>query len=231
MLIILVAVVGLVLGPIVHHVAVTAGADLPFKPLLPAYKPLFAADAPRSSTRLWITASANGILWGLFTWSTGFVWVLAAHLFLASMTLALFITDLDHKRIPNRITYPGTPFAALLLGLGAIGDGALGSFPRALWGALVYSGVLFVVYLAARGGFGFGDVKLAIPLGLFLGFEGWGTLYAGGLITALLGAVIALVVVVFGRGNTKAEIPYGPPMILGAWVALIGAAVVTDLVL
>lgn len=227
----LLAVVGFVLGPMVHHVAVTAGADLPFKPLWQAYGPLFGGGARRAPTRAWITSAAHGILWGLFTWATGFVWVLGAHLFLASMTLALFITDLDHKRIPNRITYPGTPFAALLLGLGAIGDGAIGAFPRALWGALVYSGVLFVVYLAARGGFGFGDVKLAIPLGLFLGFEGWGSLYAGGLITALLGALIALVVVAVGRGNAKAEIPYGPPMILGAWVALIGGTAVTDLVL
>ncbi|CAN5894750.1 hypothetical protein BH23ACT5_BH23ACT5_19700 [soil metagenome] len=152
----------------------------------------------------------------------GPVAVLPSYLFLGGMSLVLFLTDVDHKRIPNRITYPGTPLAAALLVTGAVIDGTAAHLGRALAAAAVYTGALFLVYLVSRGGFGFGDVKLAVPLGLFLGFLGWSHLVVAAFATAFLGGIFAVAAVVGGGAGGKSEIPYGPPMIIGAWVAIIG---------
>lgn len=219
MLILLTALVGLLTGPLVHHMAVQIGADRALTPLRVAYGEV--------SARVVATSLTHGALWGMFTWSLGPTAVLLAYLGFASMTLALFITDLDHKRIPNRITYPGTPLLALVLMVGAAVDGRGSEVIRGLAGALVYTTILFVVFLVARGGFGFGDVKLAVSLGLFVTFVGWRDLYVAGLLTAFIGAVVAVAVVVAGRGGAKTELPYGPPMILGAWITLLGGSSVT----
>lgn len=230
------ALAGLLSGPLVHHVAVQAGADQPFAPA--------GAVCRRCGTRTGrilsrcpscglkpirplLTSVVNAGVWGGIAWRLGWEWALIAYLFLTGMTVALFLTDIDHKRIPNRITYPGTLIAFALLAGGSAVDGTAGALPRALAGAGVYAGVLFIVYLVARGGFGFGDVKLAVPLGLFLVFDAWGRLYVAGLLTAVIGALVALAAVVAGRAGAKTEIPYGPSMILGAWMALIGGEALT----
>ncbi len=180
-----------------------------------------------SPARPLLTSVASAGVWAGLGWRLGWGWALVAYLFFAGMTVALFLTDVDHKRIPNRITYPGTLVAFGLLAAGSAADGTASALPRALAGAGLYAGILFIVYLAARGGFGFGDVKLAVPLGLFLVFDAWGRLFVAGFVTAVIGAVMALGAVVIGRAGAKTEIPYGPSMILGAWVALIGGEALT----
>lgn len=162
--------------------------------------------------------------------SIGARWVLPAYLWMVAMTVVLFVTDLDHKRIPNRVTYPGTPIGAALLAAGALLDGNTERILPALAGGAAYGAVLFLVFLAARGGFGFGDVKLAVPLGIFLVYLGWDRLLAAGFVTALAGGVVAVVAVVGGSG-AKAEIPYGPPMIVGAWAVVVAGPTITDLFL
>lgn len=230
------ALAGVLSGPLVHHLAVQAGADQPFA----IHQAVCRRCGDRTGrilstcpscglgpTRPLLTSVINGAVWAGIAWRLGWEWTLTAYLFFTGMTVALFLTDIDHKRIPNRITYPGTLVSFGLLAAGAAGDGSGAALPRALAGAGVYAGILFVVYLVARGGFGFGDVKLAVPLGLFLVFDAWSRLFVAGLVTAVTGALVALAAVVVGRAGAKTEIPYGPAMILGAWVALIGGEALT----
>lgn len=225
----LAALAGLLSGPFIHHLAVQAGADRSFSPAEARCRscghPVGLSggcdDCGVGYARVVAVAVATGGLFGLTAWRFGRVWVLGAYLFFAAMTVALFLTDIDHKRIPNRITYPGTPLAAALLAAGAALDGVAGLLPRALLGALAYSGIFAVVYAIARGGFGFGDVKLAVSLGLFCAFLGWEDLFLAGLATAAVGGLVALVALVAGQAGAKTEIPYGPPMIAGTWVAIL----------
>ncbi len=83
---------------------------------------------------------------------------------------------------------------------------------------------LFLFYLIAAlvypGGMGFGDVKLAGVLGLFLGFLGWGPLVVGAFAAFLLGGLFALVLVALRRAGRKSGIPFGPWMLAGAWVGI-----------
>ena len=168
---------------------------------------------------------ALGVVVGLasagMAWKVGMQPVLIAYLAMVAVTGILIVTDLDHFRIPNRILYPGTALCFALLAAGFAVEPGQGSLLRAIAGAAIYFGLLLLVFVAAKGeGFGFGDVKLAALLGLFTAFEAYRILAWSLIITAFLGAIPALVLLVMGKGR-KAALPYGPPLILGAWAAII----------
>lgn len=146
--------------------------------------------------------------------------VLPAYLWFAGVTLTLVLTDLDVKRIPNRILYPGTVVGAVLLFVGAVIDGELASFWRAVGGAAFYFLLFLVLALVAKGGFGFGDVKLAFFLGLFLTYQSWEVLGSGVALGIAVGGIVAIGLLVSGRANRKAKIPFGPAMVIGAYAAL-----------
>jgi leader peptidase (prepilin peptidase)/N-methyltransferase len=67
---------------------------------------------------------------------------------------------------------------------------------------------------------GFGDVKLAGVLGMYLGFLGWPHVFAGTFAAFLLGGLWSLALLVFRRGTLKSSIPFGPFMLAGAAAAM-----------
>ncbi len=85
------------------------------------------------------------------------------------------------------------------------------------------------MFIVVRGeGFGAGDVKLAVQLGLFTGYLGWSVLGWAVFATAMIGGVVALFMVIAGAAGRRTELPYGPPMIMGAWtaIALVGVGAI-----
>lgn len=146
--------------------------------------------------------------------------VLPAYWWAVAVAVALALTDLDVRRIPNRILYPGTAVAAVLLAAGALLDGEPGALLRALAGGAAYFGFLLLVALAARGGFGFGDVKLAFLLGMFLAHASWSVLVVGVFASFLAGGGAALVLLLARRAKRGDAIPFGPAMIAGAFLAM-----------
>jgi leader peptidase (prepilin peptidase) / N-methyltransferase len=156
----------------------------------------------------------------------GITWLLPAHLLMFALTTVLVVTDLDEKLIPNRVLYPGTAVAAVLLSAGATATDRLGDIARGLGAGAGYFLVLLAVAVVTRGGIGMGDVKLAVLLGLFMGFWGWQVLAAGLLYTGLFGGIPAVIMIATRRAARGDELPYGPAMVLGAWTALVfGGAV------
>jgi leader peptidase (prepilin peptidase)/N-methyltransferase len=149
-----------------------------------------------------LTASASGGLTPAF-------W---ARLIFALILAAASLVDLYEKIIPNELVAAGLLFGGALLLFQPFPGGA----PLlALGGAAAGFGLLLILFLAARGGFGFGDVKLAAVIGLFLGFP-WilmGLFFAflGG---GFIGGVLLLTRVV-GRRST---LPFGPWLAAGAVV-------------
>ncbi|TQL41918.1 leader peptidase (prepilin peptidase)/N-methyltransferase [Homoserinimonas aerilata] len=145
---------------------------------------------------------------------------LAAFLYLAAISVALALIDLDTHTLPNKIVLPGYIIGGALLAASSVLAGD--------WDALIRAGIamaaMFVAYLvmalAWPGGMGLGDVKLAGVLGIYLGWLGWGALLVGAFAAFVLGGIFSAVLLALRRANRKSGIPFGPWMLLGAWVGI-----------
>jgi len=164
-----------------------------------------------------------------FLLAVGFAWLLLAYLAFLLLTTALVVTDLESFRIVDRLNLRGTAVvAAMLLGATAL-SGDWEAMLRGLGGSAAYFAGTSLIFIVVKGeGFGAGDVKLSAQLGLFTAYLGWGVLGWAVFATAMIGGVIALIMVLAGSAGRKAELPYGPPMILGAWaaIALVGVGAI-----
>jgi leader peptidase (prepilin peptidase) / N-methyltransferase len=172
------------------------------------------------SARYPLVEAGTSLAFALLAMLLGASWALPAYWWAAGVALALTLTDLDVRRIPDRILGPGVLVTAVLLTAGALADGEPMALVRALGGAAGYFTLLLVVAVAARGGFGFGDVKLGFLLGLILGYRSWGTLVVGVFAAFALGGLVAVVLLLTRRVKRKDAIPFGPAMVAGAALAL-----------
>jgi leader peptidase (prepilin peptidase)/N-methyltransferase len=156
-----------------------------------------------------------------FALTVGTTWELLAYLAFLMLTAALAVTDLEAFRITDRLNLIGTVLVAALLIAAAAVEGNWSQLVRGLGGAAAYFAGTSLVFLLVRGrGFGAGDVKLSVQLGLFTAYLGWSVLGWAVFATAMIGGVVALVLVLGGAAGRKTELPYGPPMIIGAWAAI-----------
>ena len=148
------------------------------------------------------------------------VLVLVAFLYLAAISVALALIDFDTHTLPNRIVLPSYLVGAVLLAAA----GLLTADYQALLGAAIGAAALFAFYLllalAYPRGMGFGDVKLAGVLGLYLGYLGWGPLVVGAFAAFLLGGLFSIGLLITRKAGRKSGIPFGPWMLAGAWVGI-----------
>lgn len=227
----LVAVVGLLLGLAAHDLAIQSLRDnAPLRPLAGTcrqcghHRGWITVECPACNTAVSrepiVAVVAAGTAVG-FAHTLGLSWELIPYLGFLLLSMALAVTDLEEFRIVDLLNLPGTAVLLFLLtGVTAL-TGEWESLLRGLAGAAAYFTGTSIVFMAVRGqGFGAGDVKLSVQLGLFAAYLGWGVLGWAVFATAVIGGVIAIVMVIAGRAGRKTELPYGPPMILGAWTAI-----------
>lgn len=139
---------------------------------------------------------------------------LALGLVLVTALMAVTITDLERRIIPNKIL-----LATALIGLAIAGSADPSSLPERMLAALGAGGLLFLAALAYPKGMGLGDVKLAAVMGLFLGRNVIPAL----LVALLAGSVVGLAMIAReGAAARKKAIPFGPFLALGALVGLLG---------
>lgn len=80
--------------------------------------------------------------------------------------------------------------------------------------------VLFALALISPKAFGLGDVRLGAVLAGYLGFRSWPLVYVGLFAGFVLGAVIAVGLLVTRRATRTTAIPFGPMLVLGALLVL-----------
>jgi leader peptidase (prepilin peptidase)/N-methyltransferase len=151
----------------------------------------------------------------------GAVAALPAFLYLAAVSIVLALIDIDIRRLPFVIVAPSYLVAAVGLGAASLVDRDGASAVRALVGAALlwcFYRLLHAVYPA---GMAYGDVRLAGLLGMYLGWLGWSELVTGGFFGFVVGGLGGAVVMATGRGGLKTQIPYGPYMIVGAWLGAV----------
>jgi len=142
---------------------------------------------------------------------------LVAFLYLAAISIALAIIDIETHKLPNVIVLPGYAVGVALLGTAALLQGDLVTLGRMAAGAGILFAFYFIVAIISPRGMGMGDVKLAGVLGLFLGSLGWGQLAVGAGAAFVLGGLFSIILLIIRRAGRKSGIPFGPWMLLGGW--------------
>lgn len=147
--------------------------------------------------------------------------LLLAFLYLAAISIALAMIDMETHTLPNWLVLPSYAVGILFLGIASFtGEGAT-PFIRAILAATIMWVAYLVIALAYPGGMGFGDVKFAGVIGLFLGYLGWSVLLTGALAAFVLGAFYAIALLIKRSADRKTGIPFGPWMMAGAWLAVL----------
>lgn len=172
-------------------------------------------------------AAVNAALWAavaskpeLRRW-----WVAVVYFVVFSTLLAVSVVDLRLYRIPDRIVFPALGLTAVLMVVASFaivrpyGD-AIEPLKYAAIGMITYFAILFVFHVVYPSGMGFGDVKLALLMGLALGWvaaTGPGAAYMV-MVALFVGCVAGIVfglAVRLARGRGGA-FPFGPALALGA---------------
>ncbi len=146
---------------------------------------------------------------------------LVAFLYLAAISIALSFIDIEHHRLPNAIVLPAYAVGIILLATSCILIGDYAALLRAGIGMAALGLAYLTLALLWKGSMGLGDVKLAGVLGLYLGYTGWGALAVGSIGAFLLGGIFGLVLILLHKTTRKSGIPFGPWMVLGAWVGIL----------
>lgn len=181
------------------------------------------------SARYPLVELGTGLLFAVMAGVFGLSWELPAYLYFAAIAVALALIDVDVRRLPNAITLPSYAVAGVLLLVPAAIEGRWSDYVTAWLGALALFAFYFLLAFVYPAGMGFGDVKLAGVIGLYLGWLGWGPLLVGAFLGFLLGAVFGIVLMAIGRGGRKTKIPFGPYMLAGALIAVIWGQTLADL--
>jgi len=185
----------------------------------------------RISARYPLVEASTAALFGLIAYrftTSGDVWLVPAYLYLGAVGVALAMIDVDTHRLPNRIVIPSFVVGAVLLTAGSALQQDWTPLVQAAIGAATLFAFYFVLAVAVPRGMGFGDVKLAGVIGLYLGWLGWGSLVVGAFAAFLLGGLFSIVLLALGRAKRGSGIPFGPWMLAGTGVALFFGESIAD---
>lgn len=175
-------------------------------------------SAPRLETRI-TTAALTGVACAAFALHFGISFGLPAFLFLAVLGVQLARIDVALHLLPNPLVLMLLAGGLLLFLLPGVFAQQSDDLLRAALGAVILFTGYLMLGLISPGGIGMGDVKLAAPVGLYLGYLGWSQVLYGALLGFILnGAVTVLVLSRKGR-NKATEVAHGPSM-LGALAAV-----------
>jgi leader peptidase (prepilin peptidase)/N-methyltransferase len=138
--------------------------------------------------------------------------------------LVLADVDLRRHRLPDRVTWPALVGCGVALLADAVVTGEPGAVLRAGVAAVLAAGAGVAARVVSPPVLGRGDVKLLGLLGLVLGWAGWGVLLGGVVAGLLVGALGSVLLIALGRAGWRTRVPFGPPLLVGAYVAMCLAA-------
>ena len=144
--------------------------------------------------------------------------------FLGVLGVALAAIDVAVHRLPDRLTLPAIPVTIALLAVAAVIGHDPGRLLRAVLGGLAMMAVFLVLALARPGQLGGGDIKLAAPLGVALGWLGWPAVLFGAALGFLLGGLAGLVLLALRRVTLRSQLAFGPFMLCGALLGTLAAS-------
>jgi leader peptidase (prepilin peptidase) / N-methyltransferase len=167
------------------------------------------------------TALITGALSALLAMRFGISWEMPAYIVLAVLAVQLSRIDIAHKLLPNRVVLFLLLAGIILLATSAAFTPAWGDLLR----AVISTAILFLVYLflaiISPNGIGMGDVKLAAPIGLYLGYLGWSHLFYGGAFGFVVGGLATFALMRLKSKGSLSEVAYGPSMFAAAFCVIL----------
>jgi len=159
--------------------------------------------------------------------STIYLWIISA------LLIIIFVYDLKHYVIPDKAIYLATGVVLLYrllenpaIGRLTLGAGISGGLMNPLAAAISVGFFFLLIWFFSKGKWmGFGDVKLAFLGGFFLGYP----LVLIALFSAfLIGAIIGLGLVAAKRKRMTSQVPFGPFLATGVFIALFWGQTLID---
>ena len=147
----------------------------------------------------------------VFQFSTLFyLWVIA------SLLVVIFVYDLKHYIIPDKVLYPAIALA--FFWRLALWIPAFAGMTGVVLAGLGTSGFFFAIYALSKGrAMGFGDVKLAFFMGLFLAWPG---ILIALFFAFLAGAAVGVSLILLKKKQLRSQVPFGPFLIGSTFFAL-----------
>lgn len=155
-------------------------------------------------------------------------WIIKSMIFsvFSSCLIILSFIDMKYFIIPDRFTWGGV-FAGILAsflypelhGFETFKEGFVFSSVSALICYGILNSVRIIgTFVYKREAMGYGDIKLVAAFGAFLGWKlGLLSIFFG----AVFGSVIGIASIIFSKFTLRSEIPFGPYLAVGAFIALI----------
>ncbi|HSX32245.1 MAG TPA: prepilin peptidase [Candidatus Saccharimonadales bacterium] len=156
---------------------------------------------------------------GLFTFVLWLVFIVAF--------VALAMYDFKWFLLPDKIVFVVIGLAIVQVGMVAIWTGKWQDAGMAVLAAAILTGTFLLLFEISKGKWiGFGDVKLAIALGLLAGTPLKALLLL--LVASGIGTIVALPMVLKGKAGRKTKLPFGPLLIAGTIVTVLWGQTIAD---
>jgi leader peptidase (prepilin peptidase)/N-methyltransferase len=180
---------------------------------------------------------ATATLFVIFALKFGDDAVLPAFCILAATLVVQSWIDLNTQTLPRPITLWGTGLGAMALAVAALVNGE----PERIWMAALGASIALVLiggiywgsnlYYGSPQGMGWGDVVLSPVLGMYLGYLNPGIVAPGMFFGFILGAIVGIGAMIWGKAGKQTALPFGPFLALGTVVAVFIGQHFVDLVL
>ena len=166
-------------------------------------------QAPIPRRLLWVELATSGLFAFLYG-SYGLTPELGVMAFYTSLFIIIFVVDLEHGLILNKVVYPGMAVAllfALFLPQPWITQLKFHGVANFVVGGGIGLVLLLLIAIISRGGMGWGDVKLAALIGLATGFP---LVLVALIMGAIMGGLVAVALLIAKKRGRKETIPFGP---------------------
>ena len=159
------------------------------------------------------TAAFTSVVCAAFALRFGLDSALPAFILLAVLGVQLARIDISLHLLPNPLVITLLLAGIVLFFLSVFAGSHWTSFLRAIAAAAALFVIYLILAIISPGGIGMGDVKLAGPIGLYLGYLGWTQLLYGGLVGFIIGGIASALMLRWRGKEGPTELAYGPSML------------------
>ncbi len=143
------------------------------------------------------------------------------------LLLVLFFYDIQWYTLPNKVMYPLWITAALYALVRLIDGASLASLLALVAAVGIGAGVFYIFFVVSRGSWiGFGDVRLGVAIGLFLGTPLLAALVL--FVASVIGILYSLPSLVVKSRTMTSKIPFGPFLIIALILVQLFGRTLTD---